>query len=344
MWTTGLDQRPQEQPLTPGGVEWPLFLDAVERRMKGLLIGEGASLGGKATTLVLARGAKRARPRLIHALGIATGAPVAGLVDLAAAAELIHAGSLLHDDVIDGGTERRGDPTLNATDGNLVAVLAGDYLLARALGTVAPWGSELAVRAASTLAEMVAGVLTESEMRGRVLEVDVWRRIAEQKTGSLFAFCTVAPALLVGGAHVDETDLAVRDRAGRAFGILFQLADDALDFMEGRGKDAFADLANASPNILVAFAHARGIAAPSGPSFSPEAGYAFLQAALSAGVLDDLRATADDALRDVAALLDVSGREGVWILEEARALMMAALSIHTRSGGEVSHEGLHGSA
>jgi geranylgeranyl pyrophosphate synthase len=342
MWTQRVDTRPHDD--AKAALDVRSFLDAVEQRLDGLLRGDGASLGDKAFGLVLARGAKRARPRLIHALGSATGAPLAGLVDLAAAAELIHAGSLLHDDVIDGGTERRSVATLNATDGNLLAVLAGDYLLARALGAVAPWGSELAVRAASTLAEMVTGVLTESEMRGRALDVDVWCRIAEQKTGSLFAFCTVGPALLVAGAHADARELSVRDRAGRAFGILFQLADDALDFTEGRGKNAFADLANASPNVVTAFARARGVAVPTGPSVSSDVGHAFLHAAIDAGVLDDLRTLADNALRDVAALLDVSGREGVWILDEARALVTAALSIHTRSGGDVAHEGLHGSA
>jgi len=332
------------------------FLARVERALKDALIGDAsvddAPLGERAAPLVLAGGAKRARPRLIHAVGRAVGAETAALVDLAVAAELIHAGSLLHDDVIDAGTERRGLPTVNATDGNLVAVLAGDFLLARALATVAPWGSDVAARAAHTLAEMVQGVSTESAHRGRAVSLTTWTRIAEQKTGALFAFSASGPLLVrhVDGARTRDAvrAIAATDRAGRAFGVLFQLADDVLDFSPGRGKDPFADLRNASPNVVVTLAAERGVRAPHGDGVDEAAGARFVADAVRAGVGRDVAQVADRALDEIAGLLDVCGREALWMLEEARALSRAALSVFAAdepsTKGARTHEGLHGPA
>src|SRR5947207_11516936 len=111
------------------------FLADVERSLERSLEpehaapGEPSVLRDAARRLSVASGAKRVRPRLCAFFGEAVGAPEEGLIDLAVAAELIHAGSLLHDDVVDEGTLRRGVPTANAAWGNLVAVLSGDLCL-----------------------------------------------------------------------------------------------------------------------------------------------------------------------------------------------------------------------
>src|SRR5688500_11603790 len=113
------------------------FLDQVEEGL-GSALAEGPATGEAADgailreavrRLCLAPGAKRVRPRLVAHFGEALGVPPAGLVDVAVAAELIHAGSLLHDDVVDHARLRRGRPTANAEWGNLVAVLSGDLCL-----------------------------------------------------------------------------------------------------------------------------------------------------------------------------------------------------------------------
>ena len=76
---------------------------------------------------------KRARPMLMKIFGDTLGVPEVKLIDPAVAAELIHAASLLHDDVVDNGMFRRGKPTVNARWGNIVAVMSGDLLLSGAL-------------------------------------------------------------------------------------------------------------------------------------------------------------------------------------------------------------------
>ncbi|MGD2115381.1 MAG: polyprenyl synthetase family protein [Acidobacteriota bacterium] len=205
-----------------------------------------------ARNLILAGAAKRARPRLVYLFGRAIEAPTDALVDVAVAGELIHAGSLLHDDVVDGAETRRGRPTANALWGATAAVLAGDLVLTLAFVQLRQWPRIITSEAVETIATMSRGVMAEVLARGRVeLPVDQWREIVAGKTGSLFAWCARSAARLV-----DEDDAAERfgDCAGR-LGIAFQLADDLLDLQRlGSGKDAFNDILNREPTfpILVA--------------------------------------------------------------------------------------------
>jgi len=177
---------------------------------------------------------KMLRSRLIRRLGTASGASEASMVKAAAAVEMIHSASLLHDDVIDGATIRRGLPTFWKKRGITGAVLLGDMLLFKALDLVCglPGGTlvhELVLR---------SGELCEGEseqeivMHGLPAELEVCVRIARRKTGALFAFAGV-----VGGEVFGQAALDACREAGYQAGTAYQMADDLLDVS---GAEEFA--------------------------------------------------------------------------------------------------------
>jgi octaprenyl-diphosphate synthase len=202
-----------------------------------------------ARNLVLAGAAKRARPRLTFLFGRAIGAPSDGLVDVAVAGELIHAGSLLHDDVVDGADTRRGRATANAIWGTTPAVLSGDLVLTLAFVQLKEWPRVITTEAVETIATMTRGVMAEVLARGRVeLPLAHWRAIVDGKTGSLFGWCARSAARLVGE---DEAAEGFGTCAGH-LGVAFQLADDLLDLQHlGTGKDAFSDILNREPTFPI---------------------------------------------------------------------------------------------
>ncbi len=239
----------------------PTFLARVEKRLATALGSKlpapargtpsSAILDEAAAWLCLGGGGKRARPALCFLLGEAVELSPAARLDLGAAAELVHAASLLHDDVVDEGTTRRGRPTVNARWGNAVAVLAGDLLLTAALSQLRRHPAPLTAETIELVAQMTRAAMEEVEARGRVDQpVRRWRGVAEGKTGLLFAWCGRSAARLAG----DEDAAARFDRAGRRLGVAFQLADDLLDLEGAAGKDRFADVRSRTPShpILVA--------------------------------------------------------------------------------------------
>jgi geranylgeranyl pyrophosphate synthase len=178
--------------------------------------------------------------------------PEAKLVDAAVAAELIHAASLLHDDVVDNGMFRRGKPTVNARWGNIVAVMSGDLLLSGALLKLSKFDPRLAQAALATVSEMTRAAMDEVEARGNLeLSLDQLKAIGEGKTGSLFGFCGKAAALVAG----DEEAARRFDAFGRRIGVAFQMADDIRDISgTDEGKPQYADLQSRTPNLPVVLA------------------------------------------------------------------------------------------
>jgi heptaprenyl diphosphate synthase len=215
----------------------------------------GAILNEAARHLVLAPGAKRARPRLVQLFGQTADAPQRGLEDIAVAAELIHTASLLHDDVVDDGTERRNQPTVNVKWGNVVAVLSGDLVLSTAIQQLRNHSTEITTTAVDCVAEMSKAALLEVRSRARIdLPIDRWKAIAMGKTGALFGWCGRAAAL-VG----DDPDAAQRfERCGNLFGVAFQMADDIKDLAVGNAnKTRFADILNHNPSYPLLYAAQR---------------------------------------------------------------------------------------
>lgn len=234
------------------------FLSQVESHITAQLGGEQP---GPDDTLLLAarhlclKAGKRARPMLVKIFGDTLGVPESKLVDPAVAAELIHAASLLHDDVVDNGMFRRGKPTVNARWGNIVAVMSGDLLLSGALLRLSRFDARVTEAALATVTEMTRAAMDEVEARGNLeLTLEQLKAIGEGKTGSLFGFCGRAAALVAG----DEEAARRFDAFGRRIGVAFQMADDIRDISgTDEGKPQYADLQSRTPNLPVLLAVSR---------------------------------------------------------------------------------------
>ena len=198
-----------------------------------------------AAQYLLESGGKRVRP-LIVLLASRLGQPVVrGEVrDLAVSCELIHAATLLHDDVIDEGDERRGQPTARRVYSNSASILGGDHLLIEALRLVQRSGhSQLLSSLLDTISEIVTAEALQLKWRGR-FEPDrsLYMNVIRGKTAVLFRWGFEAGATLAG---LSDGQVESLKQAGMALGEAFQLIDDVLD-LEGEpkqtGKALFTDL------------------------------------------------------------------------------------------------------
>jgi octaprenyl-diphosphate synthase len=168
----------------------------------------------------------------------------------------VHSATLLHDDVIDEGMERRGAPTARLSWGNGVSVLAGDLLLVNALDRTAQHAPAVMPDLISTLRRLVEGEIVQ--LRGRS-ELDVteatYERILRDKTASLFSWATRIGARVAGASLADQERLA---GFGERLGIAFQLVDDVLDYSgEQTGKSILADLREGKLTLPLVLAVAR---------------------------------------------------------------------------------------
>lgn len=193
---------------------------------------------------IMAAGGKKLRPLLTLLCASVCAPPDARAVNVAAAIEILHAATLIHDDVIDHAHVRRGLPTANARWSNALAVLSGDYLFAKCSHVVAQLGDPALVRIlARTVMRMVASETTQfsSIEHIDVVEDEYYRKV-RGKTASLLELCCEAGGL-VGGASAEQRD-ALR-RYGENVGIAFQIVDDILDIAgteEELGKPVGGDL------------------------------------------------------------------------------------------------------
>ena len=197
------------------------------------------------TTHLIAAGGKRLRPLL--ALATATGGRRdASEDDLmgGVAVELVHLASLYHDDVIDEATIRRNVESVNSRFGNLVAIVAGDYLLARSAAIAAGLGVEVAELLADTLGRLCQGQVTEVRSAFQITRSrDDYVASISGKTAALTASsCRIGA--LTGGLPGPEVDACTE--FGHCFGMVFQIRDDILDITATDGqlqKPAGQDLA-----------------------------------------------------------------------------------------------------
>ncbi len=195
---------------------------------------------------LLGAGGKRVRPLLVLlASSCFVGLEVPSESrDLAVAAELVHLATLLHDDVVDDGMERRGQPTARRLWGNAVSVLAGDLLLTHALertAAVAP--GETLTDLFKTLRRLVDGEVVQLRGRTRLdTTLATYFQIVNDKTASLFSWAARAGARAAGAP---SDCVAALGEFGAHLGIAFQLVDDALDYTGDAthtGKCLFSDL------------------------------------------------------------------------------------------------------
>jgi len=208
---------------------------------------------------LIAAGGKRIRPTLTLCAGYAaTGGddPVADdVVTGGVACELVHLGSLHHDDVIDEAETRRGVPSVNARWSNIVAILSGDFLLARASALAASLGADVAGLLADTIGELCRGQVLELQHLFDVTRSEEdYASAIEGKTASLFGTSCRIGGMVSG---VDEPTLDALTRYGQHLGLCFQIVDDCLDVTasdEALGKPAGQDLVEGIYTLPVIYA------------------------------------------------------------------------------------------
>lgn len=201
-------------------------------------------------------GGKRVRPTITMLTGELLNAVPEKLLDLAAAVEMLHTATLVHDDLIDGALLRRGMPTLNANWTPAATVLTGDFIFARAAKLAAATGSvEVMDMFAEALTIIVDGEINQQFIsKGLANRDDYYRRIYA-KTASLFELAAGAAALL---GDVTEAEREAARRFGYELGMAFQIMDDVLDFTAAQiklGKPVGSDLRNGLITLPAIYYH-----------------------------------------------------------------------------------------
>jgi len=276
--------------LAAGGPELTRLLESTESRLAEVAEAHGAELAGHATDTLLA-GGKRLRPMLVF---LCANHGDDRLVSAAAAVELLHMASLVHDDVLDCAALRRGRPTVFARGGRVAATATGDLLFSRAFAELASTGDPDAVRALSQASSALA--------RGELMQrADAWRadvtpeRYLERcrlKTASLFeASCRL------GALFGERPALAgALGRFGEQIGLAFQMLDDVLDVSgpaERTGKPRGTDLLDGTVTLplILALRTDPGLARPD-RSLGPDGASEICDRIIATGALAQARGEA----------------------------------------------------
>ena len=293
-------------------------IDEVEGLLAGVAEGAPSDLIEPALG-ALTSGGKRLRPLLL-VLSAHMGEPEReDLLQAAAAIEVLHTATLIHDDIVDGAQSRRGVPTTVAEYGREIAAATGDFLFAEAFSKLAGIGDPRLVRAfAVASVGLASGELEQYRANGANVEVESYLEHIRKKTAGLFQVACVAGASLGGLSLVQIDALA---SYGQALGIAFQMSDDIMDIV-GKpglmGKGIGTDLVEGTVTLPVIFALKEGDAATirrvlADPSPSPELLEAGIEAVLATGAIARTevwaRGEIDAALRDLALLPDCPERE-----------------------------------
>ena len=201
----------------------------VEEKIKSKLESD-VSLVSKMTDYHLKTGGKRLRALLtLGSAKLCSYTKGTRDINLAACVELIHSATLMHDDVIDNGSVRRGKKTLNKVWDNHSSVLVGDYLLSRCFEMMVEDGSiEVLKLLSSTSSKIAQGEVLQLQHKGEVdMLEETYLRIISSKTAELFAAATKVGAIL---SNVKTKEKEALEFYGRNLGLTFQIADDTLDY------------------------------------------------------------------------------------------------------------------
>ena len=222
----------------------------------------GVPLVGEVCRYIIAAGGKRLRPALLLLTCGALGYTSAQRFSLAAVVEFIHTATLLHDDVVDESTLRRGRATANEAFGNPASVLVGDFLYSRAFQMMVEAGSmrvmEILAEATNVIAE--GEVLQLMNMHDASLDEDAYLRVIRSKTAKLFEASARLGAVLAGSPAAMEQACATY---GQALGTAFQVIDDLLDYAGNAaemGKNLGDDLREGKATLPLIVAMQRGSA------------------------------------------------------------------------------------
>ena len=254
---------------------------------------------------ILSAGGKRVRPRLLMLSYAATGgqdfdyaAPVA------AAVELVHTASAVHDDINDHGHVRRGRPSINAIWGRTFALLTGDFLFTKVYELMAPYQDMNILLADATIALVEGETLQAAAAKDGNLSREVYYQIIARKTAALFKSAGQLGGTLAGATKEQITALG---QYGFNVGLAFQIIDDILDLIadsEQLGKTSGIDLAQGK-GVGSVYAHNGGeaVAEPVAVSNDPLA--AIKQKILKGNAIEEARTQANMLVQQAVSELDV---------------------------------------
>lgn len=175
--------------------------------------------------------------------------------DAAIALELLHTASLVHDDVVDESSERRGQASVNASYNNKVAILVGDYILSTCLLHVSFTENHKILNYLSQLGRTLAAgeILQLQNINNQEISEEVYYQVIKQKTAALFETCCGIGALSAGASD-DEVEKA--KKFGQDLGIIFQIRDDIFDYFDSKeiGKPTGNDMAEGKLTLPVIYA------------------------------------------------------------------------------------------
>lgn len=191
----------------------------------------------------LLKGGKRLRPAMVLLSSLFGRGPCPGVISLAAAVEILHLATLVHDDIIDGSLKRRGMPTINGVFGDKSAILAGDYLFFLFLEHSASLGQYALSSLSGVLKDMIRAEFDQQRdlFNFEAYETNYLKR-SSQKSGTFLSCCCKLGALLSGARPEAICSL---EKFGLFLGISFQITDDLLDFQgkpESTGKPLSNDI------------------------------------------------------------------------------------------------------
>ncbi len=222
----------------------PNLIQSVNSELAAI-IGEDLPILTEIRNFTVDSGGKRIRPILLILLSRANKAEEGGAVALGAITEIIHASSLLHDDVIDEAVERRGKPSGRKLFGNKQVILGGDYLLSCGIDRLNDFKNpDLMTVFTRALRNLSVAELIQMEYAGRTdITNDIYDRIIYGKTASLFETAAEAAAIYSGLSAEKQAFYAV---FGKNLGMFFQLRDDYLDYFNAGllQKPALTDFEN----------------------------------------------------------------------------------------------------
>ena len=256
-------------------------------------LSSGVPLVGQVSQYIIAAGGKRLRPALLLLMAKAIGYEGPQRHPMAAVVEFIHTATLLHDDVVDESTLRRGRPTANQSFGNPASVLVGDFLYSRAFQMMVESGQmrvmEILAEATNVIAE--GEVLQLMNTHDATLSQDDYLLVIRSKTAKLFeASARLAPVL----ANADNATEQACATYGQALGTAFQVVDDLLDYAGDStefGKNLGDDLREGKATLPLILAMQKG---------SPEQSQT-IRSAIENGDLDALQSIVD-IVRSTGAL------------------------------------------
>lgn len=229
-------------------------MEAVEQRLREVSVADTPFLTEISQHLINA-GGKRYRPLLAQVAAELGSHAGDGSVEAGVAVELVHIGSLYHDDVIDEADARRGQTSVNTNWSNTIAILAGDFLLARASEVAAPLGEEAVALIARTYAKLCEGQVSELVFaHGFDHGSDGYYTVIGGKTASLIRTSARLGAM-TGGA--DDASIEAISEWAWEMGMVFQITDDVLDLIasdEFLGKPAGSDIGEGTFTLPVLLA------------------------------------------------------------------------------------------